>query len=109
MSPGSLYAAQQRNGDSKGVTWKVVAISAAVIVLSGGGGWLTYQQNQLNELGRHQENNNKDVTEKLGSQNSDIAVIKERLRVIELNQQEQKENAKEINRKLDDLLNRPRR
>lgn len=85
-----------------GPTWKWVAIASMALIGVAGGGWMTYMQAQTSENSRKLEDYNKNA----GSQASDIAVIKEKLRVIEDRQKEQTEAAKETNRKLDELLRR---
>ena len=85
-----------------GPSWKWVAIASMTIIGVSGGGWMTYMQAQTTENSRKLEEYNKNS----GTQASDIAVIKEKLRVIEERQKESAEASKETNRKLDELLRR---
>lgn len=93
------------DGGTPGVTWKWVAIASVSVIGVAGGGWMTYMQAQVTDIRSKQDDANKNT----GQQASDIAVIKEKLRVIEDNQKEQKENAKDVNRKLDELLQKVRK
>ena len=93
------------NGQPAGVTWKWVAIASVSVIGVAGGGWMTYMQAQVTDIRGKQD----DAKTSQGHQSEDIAVIKEKLRVIEDNQKEQKENAKDVNRKLDELLQKVRK
>ena len=84
------------------VTWKWVAGVTVSLLVLGGGGWLTNMQAQVSDMrNKHEEINRNEST-----QTADIAVIKEKLRVIEDRQKEQSEAIKETNHKLDELLNK---
>ena len=75
-----------------GVTWKwLVGILAGVIML-GGGTWATTIQAQV-----------ADANKNTAAQAADIAVIKEKLRVIEENQKEERDARKATDKKLDEV------
>jgi uncharacterized protein HemX len=95
--PGDDHMTERGQG---GVTWKwLVGVLVGVLVIAGGA-WATSMQAQVNRVDSKLDEASKNTS----TQASDIAVIKERLRVIEDRMKEQQESAKETNKKLDELL-----
>lgn len=87
------------------MTWKwLVGVMVGILVV-GGGGWMNHMQGQVSDIRSKQEAAGKDAS----TQSADIAVIKEKLRTIEDRQKEAAEQSKDINRKLDELIQRKQR
>lgn len=87
------------------VTWKwVVSALLGLLTLTGGAVWSNLQ-GQVTDIKVKQES----ASQKDATTQSDVAVIKEKLRVIEENQREQRDATKEQSRKLDELRDLLRR
>jgi septal ring factor EnvC (AmiA/AmiB activator) len=87
-----------------GVTWKVVATSLAAIIMVGGGAWLTSIAGEISTIKAEQAKDR----EKASELKTNIGVMDEKVRRIERDVKEIKEDSKEQNRKLDELLRRTR-
>jgi peptidoglycan hydrolase CwlO-like protein len=92
---------RQRNGS---VTWKWVAGSLASLLTLGGSAWLTSIHSEINAIKQEQQKDREQSSEL----KTKAGITDERVRRIEQDVKEIKEDTKEQTKKLDELLRRTR-
>jgi len=88
------------DGSSVSKTWVLGVLTT--IVLMGGAGWLTAVQSQVGDIRTDQAKDRATTRE----MQQDTAVVKEKLRRVEEDTKDIKQEQKEQGRKLDELLRR---
>ena len=74
------------------------------IVLAGGAGWMTYVQAQIGKLATDQASEKFDQAKR----SADLEVIKEKVKRLEEDTKEIKQDGKDTGKKIDELLRRSR-
>ena len=85
-----------------GVTWKWLVGILVLVVLGGGGAWMTTMYAQVNKVQEEQRQDRQTVNDVKGK----VGVIEEQTKRTQEDVKEIKEGQKDTNKKLDELLRR---